>query len=299
MEIVIRRPQAGDQAEWSRMRAALWPDSPAEEHAGEVAAFLSGDLTGWMAGLHAVAAFVAARPGGGLCGFLEASLRPLAEDCTTHPVGYVEGWYVDPDVRRQGVGRRLMAAAQEWASSHGCREMASDAYLANAVSLAAHKALGFDDKPPRVMFRKWLPAGTGAGHGLKLVPLEGYYAVCRLDADTPLPGWAPGGPFVSLTRTADELSVVCRQEAVPPGVRSEPGWRCLRVAGTLDFALVGVFASLVGPLADAGISAFAVSTFDTDYLLVKGECLVKAAEVLRRRGHLVAGQAAPLEPLRD
>jgi aminoglycoside 6'-N-acetyltransferase I len=140
------------------MRAALWPETSAESHAEEIAAFLSGDLAGWLAGLQAVAVFLAARPGGGLCGFVEASVRHMADGCSTRPVGYVEGWYVDPDVRRQGVGRRLVEAAQAWAASQGCREMASDAYLASTAGIAAHKSLGFTDEAPTVRFRKWLPA---------------------------------------------------------------------------------------------------------------------------------------------
>src|SRR5262245_55974633 len=276
METVVRRPRAEDRAEWARMRVALWPETSAESHAEEVAAFLTGTLTGWLAGLHAVAVFVAVRPAGGLCGFVEASIRPMADGCTTHPVGYVEGWYVDPDVRHQGVGRRLVAAAEAWASSRGCREMASDAHLANPTSIAAHKALGFNEEDPTVRFRKWLPTTDGGrkaevkkAHKLTVDPLDGTFAVCHLARDAPLPAWLADGPFVSLTRTADELSLVCRQEAVPEGVRCERGWRCLRVAGTLDFSFVGVLASLLGPLADAGVSVFVVSTFDTDYLLVK------------------------------
>jgi hypothetical protein len=120
-----------------------------------------------------------------------------------------------------------------------------------------------------------------------LVSLHGTFAVCRLAADAPVPAWAAGGPFASITRTADELSVVCRQEAVPDGVTCERGWRCLRVAGVIDFAAVGVLAALVVPLAGAGISVFAVSTFDTDYLLVKEHDLPRAVEVLRRAGHAV------------
>jgi len=260
----------------------------------EIAAFLSGDLTGWLAGLHAVAVFVAARPGGGLCGFLEASVRPLVDGCPTRPVGYVEGWYVDPDVRRQGVGRSLVSAAEAWASSQGCREMASDALLSNAISIAAHNAVGFTEELPAVRFRKWLPGKVGKGvartqnaHKLSLVPLDGAFAVSRLDVDALLPGWAAGGPFVSTTRTAGEFSVVCREEAVPAGVRCERGWRCLRIAGTLDLSLVGVLASLVGPLAEAGVSVFVVSTFDTDYLLVKVADFEQAVGVLRRAGHAV------------
>jgi aminoglycoside 6'-N-acetyltransferase I len=156
MVIVIRQPKEKDLPEWTRMRAALWPEASGESHAGEVAAFLSGDLAGWLAGLKAVTAFVAARPGGGLCGFVEASVRHMADGCTTQPVGYVEGWYVDPDVRRQGVGKLLIEAAEAWAASQGCREMASDAHLENAASVAAHKALGFADESRTVRFRKWL-----------------------------------------------------------------------------------------------------------------------------------------------
>ncbi len=293
MEIIVRHPQAEDCAEWTRMRSALWPDASAESHAEEIAAYLTGNLTGWLAGLHAVTVLVAVRPGGGLCGFLEASVRPMVDDCTTHRVGYVEGWYVDPDVRQKGVGRTLVRAAEAWSSSQGCREMASDAHLANTISIAAHKAMGFDDAAPSVRFRKWLPDPAGSqprtssksDQKLTLVPLEGTYAVCRLEAEAPIPAWVGGGPFVSITRTADELSIVCRQETVPEGVRCEQSWRCLRVAGMLDFSLGGVLAALLGPLADAGIGVFVVSTFDTDYLLVKEQDLRRAVEVLRRAGH--------------
>lgn len=124
-----------------------------------------------------------------------------------------------------------------------------------------------------------------APHRLTLDLLEGTFAVCRMAADAPVPGWAVGGPFVSITRTADELSVVCRQEAVPEDVRCERGWRCLRVAGTLDLSLVGVLASLLGPLAEAGVSVVAASTFDTDYLLFPGQDFRRAVEVLRRAGY--------------
>jgi GNAT superfamily N-acetyltransferase len=294
MEIVIRHPTAEDQAEWLRMRVALWPDSSAASHAEEIAAFLTGNLTTWLSGLHAVAVFVAVRPGGGLCGFLEGSVRPLAEGCTTHPVGYVEGWFVDPDVRRQGVGKALAKAAEEWAARQGCREMASDAWLANSVSIAAHKALSFNEDLPTVHFRKWLPATLAqekpvikSAQDLTLVPLDGPYAVCRLAADAPLPEWVASGSFVSITRSVEELSVVCPQGVVPEGVRCEPGWRCLRVAGTLDLSLTGVLASLLGPLADGGVSAFALSTFDTDYVLVKEKDLLRAGQALRRAGHTV------------
>ncbi len=123
---------------------------------------------------------------------------------------------------------------------------------------------------------------------LTLVPVEGAYAVCRLAPDGPLPEWVGSGPFVSITRTRDELSVVCREEVVPEGVQCQPGWRCLRVAGTLDFALVGILAALLDPLAAAGISVFVVATYDTDYLLVKQADFPRAVEVLQRVGHAVS-----------
>jgi hypothetical protein len=120
---------------------------------------------------------------------------------------------------------------------------------------------------------------------MTLKVLDGRFAICRLDPGAPFPAWAFSGPFVSITRTADELSVVCPEDVVPEGVRCKRGWRCLVVAGTLDFALVGVLASLLVPLADAGVSVFAISTFDTDFLLVKEEMRERASEVLQQAGH--------------
>src|SRR4051812_14437334 len=110
--------------------------------------------------------------------------------------------------------------------------------------MASSDAGGAPDEPD---------AGAAAARHLPLVPVAGTYAVCRLGPDAPWPEWASGGHFASVTRAADEVSVVCEQAAVPAGVRCEPGWRCLRVAGTLPFSAVGVLAGLVGPLAAAGV----------------------------------------------
>ena len=122
---------------------------------------------------------------------------------------------------------------------------------------------------------------------LTLIVVDGVFAVCRLEPDAPMPPWATAGNFFSITRTTEELSIVCRQDAAPEGINCERGWRCLRVAGAMPFSVVGVVASLTAPLAEAGISVFAVSTFDTDYLLVKESQLAKALNVLRRAGHLI------------
>jgi uncharacterized protein len=118
--------------------------------------------------------------------------------------------------------------------------------------------------------------------------IDGVYAICRLTHDAPLPSWAEGGPFMSVTRTASELSVVCLGDAVPGDVTAERGYRALAVRGPLDFSLVGVVAALSAALAAASISLFVVSTHDTDYLLVRGADLDRAAGALRAAGHEVA-----------
>jgi hypothetical protein len=117
--------------------------------------------------------------------------------------------------------------------------------------------------------------------------LDGSYAVVRLDPGAALPPWAAGGPFVSVTRTGAELSVVCPQQAVPHDALAERGWRVLRVAGPLGFGVTGILASLAGPLASSGVSIFVVSTYDTDYLLVQERDLDRGADALSRAGHRV------------
>jgi uncharacterized protein len=126
------------------------------------------------------------------------------------------------------------------------------------------------------------------GRALTLELVAGSFAVCRLGASAPLPAWAGEGPFVSITRTDAELSVVCPQERVPAGVQAEPGWRCLRVAGPLGFGMTGILASLSGPLASSGVSIFVVSTYETDYLMVQERDLDRAVDALTRAGHRVA-----------
>lgn len=122
--------------------------------------------------------------------------------------------------------------------------------------------------------------------GLLLTLLPTRLAVCRLDAQAPLPPW-PRGELVALTRTADELSIVCAEECVPPGIQIEAGWRALKVAGPLDFSLTGILAALAAPLAAAKISIFALSTYDTDYVLVKEVHLADAIRVLSQVGHRI------------
>ena len=121
---------------------------------------------------------------------------------------------------------------------------------------------------------------------MQLSLLAGSLAVCRLSAGSELPAWVGrDGGLCSVTWTEDELSIVCQESSVPAEVKAERGWVALKVAGPLDFALVGILAALATPLAQAGVSIFALSTFDTDYLLIKEPQLERARKVLEANGH--------------
>src|SRR5512147_1015562 len=121
---------------------------------------------------------------------------------------------------------------------------------------------------------------------LTLSVLPETLAICRLEREASVPEWAMG-EFVSITRTPDELSIVCNEQAVPSDVKADRGWRALKIEGPLDLALTGVLASIAVPLAEARINIFAISTFDTDYVLVKGDRLAGTITVLRSAGHRV------------
>jgi len=120
---------------------------------------------------------------------------------------------------------------------------------------------------------------------LLLSVLPDRLAICRLPADSPVPAPPAEGGLWSVTRTRDELSLVLPLAEAPKEGRIEPGWRALQVAGPLDFSLTGILAALAAPLAEAGISLFAISTFDTDYVLVREVDLERAQAVLRAAGH--------------
>jgi hypothetical protein len=124
-------------------------------------------------------------------------------------------------------------------------------------------------------------------NGLSLCIFPGRLAVCRLPPDAPLPKPPPSTTFWSATRTEEELTVVLPEEAASAGWKAEKGWRCFKVLGPLDFSLTGILASLATSLAEAGIPIFAISTYDTDYILVKEENLEKAKQALLASGHSV------------
>jgi aminoglycoside 6'-N-acetyltransferase I len=137
----VRRYQPEDRREYQRMRHLLWPDSKESE------------IDSWFA-RDDVGTFIALRDDGSLCGFVEVGSRPYAEGCETSPVGYIEGWWVDPDMRKQGTGRALLRAAEDWARSMGYKEMGSDALIDNRDSHGAHGRCGYLEVERIVTFRK-------------------------------------------------------------------------------------------------------------------------------------------------
>jgi aminoglycoside 6'-N-acetyltransferase I len=145
--IAVRRLEPGDIAEHVRMRIALWPDADPTEFAGESEAMLADPQQ---------VVFVAPRPDGGLYGFVEASVRAFANGVDEAPCAFVEGWWVDADARRGGLGRALVAAVEGWARERGFKELGSDAVLDNVISHHAHRALGFEERERVVYFRKRL-----------------------------------------------------------------------------------------------------------------------------------------------
>jgi aminoglycoside 6'-N-acetyltransferase I len=141
--VTVREVQEKDKTEYLRMRQTLWEDSTAEE----VEEFFQRPK--WTT-------FVAEKETNKLCGFIEVGQRPYAEGCETSPVAYIEGWYVDSDVQRQGVGRKLVQRAEAWAKEQGLAEIASDALTNNQTSIEAHKALGYTEIESIVCFAKRL-----------------------------------------------------------------------------------------------------------------------------------------------
>lgn len=151
--VQVRPVTSADGDAWLRMRCDLWPESSESDHGDEIGKFFAGQLQ------QPLAALIALSPSGHAVGFAELSIRTYAEDCVTDRVAYLEGWYVVSAARRQGVGAALVRAAEDWARSQGCTEFASDALIDNAVSAAAHRALGFQETVQIRCFRKVLKDG--------------------------------------------------------------------------------------------------------------------------------------------
>jgi aminoglycoside 6'-N-acetyltransferase I len=147
MSVWIRRATQEDKIGWLRLRQGLWPDAPAD--------YLALDMDNLLVNPD-YAIFVASRPDEPLIAFIEAGLRDHGEGCETSPVGYIEAWYVDESIRGQSLGRELVQAAEQWAREKGCSEMASDTWLENEASIAAHLKLGYWEAGRLVHFAKRL-----------------------------------------------------------------------------------------------------------------------------------------------
>jgi aminoglycoside 6'-N-acetyltransferase I len=150
---LIRQASISDSAEIAAMCALLWPDATASEHQIEIEEFLETRICGGLP----FTIFVSSDQDGKLTGFLQVDLRSHADGCNpSHPVGYVEGWFVHEEHRRLGIGTAIMRAAEDWARSLGCNEMASDTWIDGRNSLEAHQALGFEVVDRCIHFRKSL-----------------------------------------------------------------------------------------------------------------------------------------------
>jgi aminoglycoside 6'-N-acetyltransferase I len=155
----IRPAQLSDRLPLANLFHELWPEGPVEEHSRELEAILAGKPPGALP----LVVFVAeanvsnATQDKSLLGFLEVGLRSHADHCDpAHPVGYVEGWYVVEGHRHRGIGKQLLAAAEDWARSQGCTEMASDTQLGNELSQRVHQSLGYEIVERAILFRKAL-----------------------------------------------------------------------------------------------------------------------------------------------
>ncbi len=142
----VRPVTENDLPAWFKLRQLLWDESSDNEHRTEMRDIFEHTETQLV--------LVVEIMNGKLIGFLEASIRPFVEDCYTDHVGYLEGWFVEPEFRRHGIGRLLVSTAEDWARQKGCVEMASDSEIGNDLSLQAHLKLGYEETSQLVHLRK-------------------------------------------------------------------------------------------------------------------------------------------------
>ncbi len=164
MTVTIRPLFSTDTEQWLALRRKLWPDTSIPVHLAEMEAILADS--------EQYAVFVSVDDEGHLSGFVEVSLRSCAEGCATRPVGYIEGWFVEESARGRGIGRALIDAAEEWARARGCRELASDADIANEAGQQAHRAVGFEEVGRNVHYRRAISPPPEAGPAAGPVPLR-------------------------------------------------------------------------------------------------------------------------------
>jgi quinol monooxygenase YgiN len=212
----------------------------------------------------------------------QEELVRLLSQATQTSVRLVPG-FVSASLHQSLDGTKVVMYAQ-WRSIEDYQAMrsnpATSPYLQQALALAE-----FEPGMYKVA-ETFAPAAARPHLPLELLPDT--LAICRLEPGAPIPSWAAGpSPFLTLSRTAEELSITTLQTAVPTGVPCERDYRALRVRGPLPLNLIGIVAAIADPLAAAGLSIFAISTFDTDYVLVKARELEQALQVLRQAGHQV------------
>ena len=201
---------------------------------------------------------------------------------------------VVPGRRGTGAGEVLLGALMETARSEGFGALSLSVEEGNQV-IKLYRRAGFRElhlSDGAWTMRAELSEGkdtVALKPALALTVLEGRLAICRLDAGVEIPAWAIRASFFSVTRTEDELSVVCPEGDVPEGIAREQGWRALKLEGPFELSTVGILSSVAVPLAGAGASIFTVSTFDTDYVLVREGQLDLAVDTLREHGHEVRG----------
>ncbi len=188
--MAIRPLSLPDTEYWLRLRRQLWPEDPLEEHLREMEAALARP--------EEYAVFLSIGEDGRPNGFVEVSLRPWAEGCTTSPVGYIEGWFVEEGARGRGIGRALISAAEEWTRTRGCRELASNAEIANEVGQRVHRALGFEEVGRDVHYRRTISPSPEAGPTAAPAPSG--------EGKRPVPALAVGVDLVEIPRVARALN---------------------------------------------------------------------------------------------
>jgi molybdopterin synthase catalytic subunit/GNAT superfamily N-acetyltransferase len=234
--MTIRLLHESDRAEWRRMRGTLWHEYPEQEIDGEIDQFFR------FRSQRRSEVFVAERPGGALGGFIEVGQRIFADGCGTSPVGYLEGWYVDEDLRRQGIGAALVEAAEQWAISRGCTEMGSDCNSMNRVSYDAHLRLGYAPADRHIFFRKpigepvrfdkdWIaivPHDLLVGTAVRLVTAAGAGGI-DVFLGTTRAETSPEGPaLLALDYEAYEEMALEKMNALAEQARSR--WPIVRIA---------------------------------------------------------------------
>ncbi len=227
--------------------------------------------------------------------FDQGDLVGLVETIRKDDCLWIENVAVSPDQQGRGFGRRLLARAEELAHAAHAGEMRllTNADFQSNVTLYQRVGYRVTHTEPfmggtTVYMTKRLGQPASISVTLTLKQLAGDYCIARLKNDAPIPGWADGSGFVSISRTEDELSIVCLRDRVPHGTQLDAGWTAFKFVGPFAFDQTGIVLSVVQPLSANSIGVFVVSTFDGDHLLLKNGDLDRAGIILRGAGHRLA-----------